>query len=224
MTSALKRRALFARFRGGPPQLRPPWAKAENDFTEACTQCGKCVAACPTGLVGTGHAGYPIVDFANAHCTFCGSCAAACAEGCFVTSREGRPWHLGARISKACVETEGCHLPHVRGGLRCLRDQVQSAPRRRLDGVRPPRRLHRLRGLRRNLSGARHFHRRNEPSLGGYLMNICGVLVHANPGKLESSLNGARCDCRGSRCTSAPTAGGWSSRSRTPIVRRHSTP
>lgn len=107
MTSALKRRALFARFRGGPPQLRPPWAKAENDFTEACTQCGKCVAACPTGLVGTGHAGYPIVDFANAHCTFCGSCAAACAEGCFVTSREGRPWHLGARISKACVETKG---------------------------------------------------------------------------------------------------------------------
>lgn len=62
--------------------------------------------ACPTGLIATGHAGYPIVDFTPANCTFCGACREACSEGCFVSGASA-PWPLKAGISAACVETKG---------------------------------------------------------------------------------------------------------------------
>lgn len=106
MTTVQSRRALFARFRGGPAQLRPPWSVPEDRFTDACTQCGKCIAACPTRVITKGHAGYPIVDFANASCTFCGACAAACKEGCFEPTSQAA-WGLRASISQACIEPKG---------------------------------------------------------------------------------------------------------------------
>ncbi len=100
------RRALFARLRGGPEQLRPPWTGNEDDFLEACTRCGKCVAACPTGLIAKGHAGYPIVEFSRASCTFCGACAEVCEPAC-ISRAPGPAWRLRARISQACVEPKG---------------------------------------------------------------------------------------------------------------------
>lgn len=106
MTKTSSRRALFARLRGGPLQHRPPWSKSEAEFTDACTQCGKCLDACPVKLLDHGHAGYPIVDFSRGGCTFCGSCADACEAGCFV-SRTHAPWPLCATISPACVEPKG---------------------------------------------------------------------------------------------------------------------
>lgn len=107
MTNQTTRRGLFARLRGGPEQLRPPWSRAEDVFVEACTQCGKCLAACPTGILTKGHAGYPIVDFTAAGCTFCGACATACEAGCFDREAAGRPWKLLARIAPSCVESKG---------------------------------------------------------------------------------------------------------------------
>lgn len=107
MVGTLTRRALFARFRGGPSQLRPPWSKLETDFVEACTLCNKCIAACPTGLITRGHAGYPIVDFSHATCTFCGVCADSCESGCFEVRPDEKPWPLAAQISAACVEPKG---------------------------------------------------------------------------------------------------------------------
>jgi ferredoxin-type protein NapF len=106
VTKALTRRAVFARFRSGRAQLRPPWSRPEAAFTEACTQCGKCIAACPTRIITKGHAGYPIVDFANAACTFCGACADVCKDACFDRGA-GAPWSLKAKISSACVEPKG---------------------------------------------------------------------------------------------------------------------
>lgn len=100
------RRSLFARFRGGPEQLRPPWSRAEDDFLEACTLCNACIAACPTGVLTKGHAGYPIVDFARASCTFCGACAAACEANCFVAVSLPA-WSLKAAINVLCVEPKG---------------------------------------------------------------------------------------------------------------------
>lgn len=106
MTSRSTRKALFARLRGGPPQLRPPWSTAEDAFTNACTQCGKCLDACPVKLLSKGHAGYPIVSFDRGGCTFCGACADVCEAGCF-ESRSRAPWLLRAAISPACVEPKG---------------------------------------------------------------------------------------------------------------------
>jgi ferredoxin-type protein NapF len=106
MTNMLSRRHLFSRLRGGPAQLRPPWSLAEDLFVEACTQCGGCLSACPTGLVRRGHAGYPIVVFDGAACTFCAACADACKDGCFDRTASA-PWPLKAVIAPACVEAKG---------------------------------------------------------------------------------------------------------------------
>lgn len=103
----MKRRELFARLRGGPPQNRPPWSRSEAEFTERCVQCAACVEACPEGLIEAGHAGYPIINFERGGCTFCGDCAAACDANCFHKA-DGRPsWMLRARIVGSCVEANG---------------------------------------------------------------------------------------------------------------------
>ena len=105
-TTPGSRRALFARFRGGPEQIRPPWTRREEAFQDACTLCGNCLSACPTGVLVKGHAGYPIADFSKAECTFCGKCADACKEPCF-SPRDTKPWGLTAAISALCVEPKG---------------------------------------------------------------------------------------------------------------------
>lgn len=109
MSSTLSKRQLFARLRGGPKQLRPPWSKQENEFTELCAQCGDCEKACPQEIIVQGHAGYPIVDFSSAGCTFCGACADSCDYGCFLSPqyRTGAAWSYIATVSDLCVETKG---------------------------------------------------------------------------------------------------------------------
>jgi ferredoxin-type protein NapF len=106
MSTNAAKRALFAKFRGGPPQWRPPWSIEEEGFTDRCTQCGECIEVCPTRLIARGHAGYPIVDFSNADCTFCGACRDVCEESCFDPAADP-PWTLKAFVKTACVETKG---------------------------------------------------------------------------------------------------------------------
>lgn len=105
-TTSGSRRSLFARLRGGPEQLRPPWSRSEDEFLEACTLCSTCIRACPTGVLTKGHAGYPIVDFARASCSLCGACAAACDVDCFIPTTEPA-WALKATIGAHCVEPKG---------------------------------------------------------------------------------------------------------------------
>lgn len=105
-TTPGSRRALFARFRGGPEQFRPPWSRPEEAFQDACNLCHACISACPTGLLSKGHAGYPIADFSLAACTLCGACVEACESDCFVTP-DSPAWGLKATIATRCVEPKG---------------------------------------------------------------------------------------------------------------------
>lgn len=96
---------------------RPPWSVDEALFTRACTRCGGCVAACPTGLLSSGSGGFPEADFRRAHCTFCADCARACSENTRQSapgeqapisfSPELPPWPLQPVISATCLPQRG---------------------------------------------------------------------------------------------------------------------
>ncbi|MCB1522067.1 MAG: ferredoxin-type protein NapF [Hyphomicrobiaceae bacterium] len=104
----VSRRDLFNRLRGSAPLLRPPWSRPEQQFNEICNACGDCISACPAGILVSGRAGLPIVDFVRGACTFCAACADACANGCFVArDAANRPWTLTARIAPSCLELQG---------------------------------------------------------------------------------------------------------------------
>ena len=61
-----------------PAVQRPPWALAEARFTEVCTRCHACVAACPRAVLKVGDGGFPEVNFSAQGCDFCSACEAAC--------------------------------------------------------------------------------------------------------------------------------------------------
>ena len=86
------RRALL---RGDPtptePPLRPPWSVAEDIFTDVCTRCGECLAACPEKILIRGDGGFPGVDFQRGECTFCRACVDACPEPAFLDTAEHAP-------------------------------------------------------------------------------------------------------------------------------------
>jgi ferredoxin-type protein NapF len=72
--------------RGKPPQndppIRPPGA-LEAAVDAACTGCGACLEACPSGIIVHGASGLPELRFQNGECTFCDACAHACPEPVF---------------------------------------------------------------------------------------------------------------------------------------------
>ena len=96
------RRRLFGRSSRSAP-FRPPWSVPEAMFADACTRCGDCLKACPTGLLRPGDGGFPAADFSAAACTFCGECAAACGSGAIARDRPGAPWSYTVVIGDACL-------------------------------------------------------------------------------------------------------------------------
>lgn len=85
--------------------IRPPWALTESDFLSACTGCGDCTRACPTGIIVEVDK-RPQLDFAKGECTFCADCVHACQHGALQRPEgdiEGRPWHIVADISGQCL-------------------------------------------------------------------------------------------------------------------------
>ncbi len=86
--------------------MRPPWALSESRFTDVCTRGGDCRRACPEGILVTGSAGFPTVDFALGACTFCRACLEDCDSGALDATRE-TPWQLDLRIDTACVSAKG---------------------------------------------------------------------------------------------------------------------
>lgn len=98
----LSRRQLFTRRKDtGKPNL--PWVK-DHLFTDLCTQCGKCLQACPERIIQLSDGGFPRVDFNLGECTFCYQCAQACPEPLF-NSKEEAAWQVKASISETCLAT-----------------------------------------------------------------------------------------------------------------------
>jgi len=99
----LSRRSLLRGRTGAAVQpLRPPGAVAEAHFTDQCTSCGECIAACPQGIVFSGSGDYPEVNFSHAECTFCGQCIDSCKQGALLPSVEP-PWRLELRLADHCL-------------------------------------------------------------------------------------------------------------------------
>ena len=101
--SASRRNFLRGKFSARPAALRPPWALSEQDFLHACTRCGACTPACPTGIIHNGDSGYPAIDFGKGECTFCSACVTACPSGALKRRENQAPWLIRARISEHCL-------------------------------------------------------------------------------------------------------------------------
>lgn len=103
-----RRHFLRGRFSEIAQVLRPPWAGHEADFVATCQRCDACVRVCPAGILRTGAAGFPEVDFhlGTGECSFCGECVAACPSGALnrQAKQEGhKPWQAEARIADTCL-------------------------------------------------------------------------------------------------------------------------
>lgn len=95
-----RRRLLTRRRAAVLPRL--PWAIEETAFTDACTRCGQCLAACETQIIVQGDGGFPEVDFQRGECTFCYRCAEACPEPLF-RAQTTTPWPMVAQIEAGCL-------------------------------------------------------------------------------------------------------------------------
>jgi len=106
--------------------VRPPWSLAEDDFVARCTRCGDCLGACPTGIIGTGRGGFPLVSFASGECTFCGKCVEVCKPAALVRTEDAAPWGLKARIGDACLAHQGvvCRSCGDRCAPRAIRFRI----------------------------------------------------------------------------------------------------
>lgn len=97
-------------FRGRPrpkAEIRPPWALPEADFTDRCTRCNDCLAACPEQIIVSGDGGFPTINFARGECTFCGDCLKACTPQALKEVADTQPWPYKALIGPTCLPHHG---------------------------------------------------------------------------------------------------------------------
>ena len=95
-------------FKGKESPQRPPWAIDENLFTEICTNCGDCISQCPTHIIKTARANFPVVDFSLGECLFCEQCVDVCIPKALLKSDQKKPWSIKASISnETCIAHQG---------------------------------------------------------------------------------------------------------------------
>ena len=115
-------------FKGKETPLRPPWAIAESLFTEICTNCGECISHCPTHIIKSARANFPVIDFSSGECLFCEQCVDVCKPQALLKTRVETPWKINASINEtACiayqdVECRSCFDP-------CEARAIQMPPR-----------------------------------------------------------------------------------------------
>lgn len=120
------RRALLRGQLHAPPATkRPPWAKVDL-FTELCSRCGDCIAACPEGLLTCGDGGFPEPDFSSAECTFCGACVQACPKPIF-NDLNASPWTHKPLVAAACLSGKNVFCASCRDA--CPENAIRLTPR-----------------------------------------------------------------------------------------------
>mgnify|MGYP000513026196 CR=1 FL=1 len=110
----LKRRSFL---RGAIQQQhlpRLPWAIADQDFLNGCSQCNKCLDSCETQIIKRDKQGYPFVDFDQDECTFCQKCSDVCPENLFVEAKQTTPWHGEFTISEKCLAKNNIYCQSCR--------------------------------------------------------------------------------------------------------------
>ena len=93
----------------GEVAFRPPWAVAEQAFSETCDRCDKCIEACFSDVLKRGAGGFPEVNFSKAGCDFCGDCASACPTRAInkTDSNSETPWYQYASVKTSCLSENG---------------------------------------------------------------------------------------------------------------------
>lgn len=121
-------RAQFLRgdIRGERRAVRPPWALEEWLFAARCDRCGRCIDACPQGLLGAGRGGFPKVDFQRGECTFCRACLDRCPRGALRAQDGAAPWQLHAVVGEACLTRHGVVCRSC--GEQCERRAIHFRP------------------------------------------------------------------------------------------------
>jgi ferredoxin-type protein NapF len=103
-----RRQFLRGDFRRKKPILRPPWAIAADDFTNACSRCMQCIDKCPENILVKAEDGFPTVNFELGGCSFCQQCVEVCDDAALLLSQSGQPaWALMAAISTDCISFHG---------------------------------------------------------------------------------------------------------------------
>ncbi|BCH24326.1 ferredoxin-type protein NapF [Mesorhizobium sp. L-8-3] len=85
------------------PDIAPPGVV--EGWTAACSGCGACAGACPTGIILM-RDGRPSLDFSAGECLFCGDCAEACPEPVFDRAAKPAFTHVVA-VSDTCLARNG---------------------------------------------------------------------------------------------------------------------
>ncbi len=94
--------------------LRPPGARAENDFTSLCSRCGQCLKVCPTNvlqpsLAAAGLEGVftPQMNYDNGYCDWsCNECGKVCPTGAI--NKLALPAKRKTVIGRAYIDTNRC--------------------------------------------------------------------------------------------------------------------
>jgi len=107
MSINLGRRSLFRR-KEQDNVVRLPWLKADLEFTDKCTRCGDCSAACPEKIIIVGDGGFPEIDFSVSECNFCKECVNRCKEDLFDLN-QAQAWANKAVVSDRCLNIQSVY-------------------------------------------------------------------------------------------------------------------
>ncbi|WP_423895867.1 ferredoxin-type protein NapF [Candidatus Pelagadaptatus aseana] len=83
-----------------------PWFDQDRASNIDCSDCLKCVTACPTKIIEISQGGRVGVNFHRGECEFCRECADICPEQLFNPVNDS-PWQLKAVIEDTCLANQG---------------------------------------------------------------------------------------------------------------------